>query len=58
MMEFFRKMTVSAVVTACIIFGFAAACRAYIGIRKIGFGEYVNAIEIDDGKIKFFDFKI
>lgn len=56
MREFLRKMTISAVVTSCIIFGFFAACKAYSGIRKIGFGEYRSAIEIKDGEFKFFDF--
>ncbi len=58
MKEFLRKMTVSAIVTSCVLFGFMAACKAYSGIRKIGFGEYVSAIEIKDGEIKFFDFKL
>ncbi len=58
MKDFFRKMILSAVVTGCILFGFLAACMAYSGIRKIGFGEYVNAIEIKDGEFRFFDFKI
>ena len=51
-------MVVSAVVTACILFGFMAACKAYSGIRKIGFGEYTNAIEIKEDGLKFFDYKI
>lgn len=58
MREFLRKMIISAVITGCILFGFMAVCKAYSGIRKIGFGEYVNAIEISKDKIKFFDFVI
>ena len=56
MNSFLRKMVVSAVITACILFGFMAACKAYSGIRKIGFGEYRSAIEIKDGEFKFFDY--
>ena len=58
MNNFLRKMIVSAVVTACILFGFMAVCKAYSEIRKIGFGEYTNAIEYKDGEIKFFDYNI
>ncbi len=58
MNNFLRKMVVSAVVTACILFGFMAACKAYSEIRKIGFGEYTNAIEKKEDGLKFFDYKI
>ena len=51
-------MIISAVITSCILFGFIAVCRAYSGIRKIGFGEYRSAIEIKDGEIKIFDYTI
>ena len=57
MKEFLRKMTISAVVTSCILWGFIGVCRAYSGIREVGFGEYRNAIEFEDGKLKIFDFK-
>ncbi len=56
MNSFLRKMVVSAVVTACILFGFMVACKAYCGIRKIGFGEYESAIKIKEGEIKIFDY--
>ncbi|MBQ4130958.1 MAG: hypothetical protein IJD71_01285 [Clostridia bacterium] len=56
MNSFLRKMVVSAVITACILFGFMAACKAYSGIRKIGFGEYRSAIEINSDGIKVFDY--
>lgn len=56
MKEFIRKMMLSAVVTSCILWGFLGICEAYSGIREVGFGEYRNAIEIEDGKIKIFDF--
>ncbi len=56
MKEFIRKMMLSAVVTSCILWGFLGICEAYSGIREVGFGEYRDAIEIEDGKIKIFDF--
>lgn len=58
MKDFIRKMTLSAVVTLCIIFGLFGMCKAYEGIRQIGFGEYRNAIEFEDGKVKIFDYEI
>ena len=57
MKEFIRKMYISAVITLCIIFGFASACKAYESIRQVGFGEYRRAIEIKDGKLSFFDYE-
>ena len=58
MTDFLRKMILSAVVTSCILFGFFGICKAYSGIRKIGFGEYRSAIEYKNGTFKFFDYKI
>ena len=57
-MDFLRKMILSMVISSCILFGFWAICEAYSAIRQTGFGEYRNAIEIEDGKLKFFDFEI
>jgi hypothetical protein len=57
-MDFLRKMMISFMITSCILFGFFAVCKAYEGIRKIGFGEYRSAIEIENGKFKFFDFEL
>ncbi len=56
MKEFFRKMMISAVVTSCILWGFLGFCEVYSSIREIGYGEYRKAIEIEDGKIKIFDY--
>ena len=57
-MNFLRKMILSFVISSCILFGFWAVCEAYQGIRQIGFGEYRHAIEIKDGKLRFFDFEL
>lgn len=58
MKDFVRKMMISAVVTSCILWGFIGVCEAYSSIREIGFGEYRKAIEIEDGRLKIFDFKL
>ena len=54
--NFLRTFFITLVVTFCICLGFIGICEAYEGVRKICFGEYRNAIEIEDGKFKFFDF--
>lgn len=58
MKNFIRKMSISFVVTSCILFGIGGICEAYKGIRKIGFGEYRKIIEKDKNEIKIFDYTI
>lgn len=55
---FFRSFFISSTVVFCLILGFFGITKAYEGIRLIGFGEYRNAIEIENGNIKFFDFTL
>lgn len=57
MKEFVRKMYISAVVSSCLLFGFCACCVAYRNIRQVGFGEYRNAIEIEENTFRFFDYE-
>ena len=56
MKDFIRKMTVSVIVSLCIIFGFWAMCKAYSAIRQTGFGEIRRAVEIKEKEIRFFDY--
>jgi len=58
MKQILRKTFVILVVINCFLWGFIGICKAYSGIRQIGFGEYRKAIEFEDGKIKIFDFSI
>lgn len=58
MKNFIRKAYISAVISSCILFGFFACCCAYENMRQTGFGDYRKAIEIEDGKLKFFDFEM
>lgn len=53
---FFRSFYISSVVVFCLLLGIFGITKAYEGIRLVGFGEYRNAIEIDNGNIKIFDF--
>ncbi len=40
---------------AILIYGI---CKSYLQIRRIGFGEYKNAVEYKDGVLSVFDFEI
>ena len=53
-----RSFYLSSVIIFCAIFGFYGIAKAYENIRLIGFGEYRNTIEIEEDKIKIFDFEI
>ena len=55
---FLKSAYLSSVIVFCFILGFSGICKAYENIRLIGFGEYRNAIEINDGKLKIFDFEV
>ena len=55
---FFRTVKLTSVVLICVLIGFFGITEAYENIRKIGFGEYRKAIEIENGTLKFFDFEI
>lgn len=54
---FLRSFYLSSVVVFCLIFAFYGISEAYKNIRRIGFGEYRNAIEIGDGKLEILDFE-
>lgn len=53
---FFRSFYISSVVVFCLLLGIFGMTKAYEGIRLVGFGEYRNAIEIENDNIKIFDF--
>lgn len=55
---FIRTVKISAVVVFCLIIGFYFSAKAYENIRRIGFGEYRKAVEIEEESIKIFDFQI
>ena len=55
---FFRSFIVSSVIVFNILFGFLGISKAYEQIRLIGFGEERKAIELKDGELLFFDFKL
>lgn len=55
---FIRTVKYTSLILFCLITGFLGMAKSYENIRKIGFGEYRKAVEIEDGNIKFFDFQI
>ena len=55
---FFKSFFISSTLVFCLCFGILGTMKAYEQIRLIGFGEYRNAIEIENGNIKFFDFTL
>ena len=54
---FLRTVYLTSVIIFCLVLGFYGICKAYEGIRLVGFGEYRNAIEIDGEEINILDFK-
>lgn len=52
---FLRTVYISSVIIFCLLLGIFGVCKAYEGIRLVGFGEYRNAIEQNDEGILFFD---
>ncbi|MBQ3053248.1 MAG: hypothetical protein IJD55_06085 [Clostridia bacterium] len=57
-MKTFRKIILSVVLLFCVLFGLLATAKAYESIRRVAFGEYRKAIEIQKDKIYIFDFEI
>ena len=42
----------------CLFMGAYGIARAYENTRRIGFGEYKKAVDVDDGGIRILDFEI
>ncbi len=55
---FFRSFYLSSVILFCLLLGFFGMAKAYENIRLIGFGEYRNAVEIEEETLKIFDLEI
>ena len=55
---FIRTVKYTSLILFCLIIGFYGMAKSYENIRKIGFGEYRKAVEIEDGKLNFFDYQI
>ena len=54
---FFKTVYITAVIIFCLVFGITGVMKAYENIREVCFGEYRNAVEIKDGRFRFFDFE-
>ena len=55
---FLRIVRITTLILLCLTIGIWGAAESYKGIRKIGFGEERQAIEIENGNLYFFDFEI
>lgn len=55
---FLRTVYLTSVIIICLFVGIFGICKAYEGIRLVGFGEYRRAVEMDGEKIVFFDYEI
>ena len=54
--KFIRSFYITFIILLCVVFGFYSICKAYENIRLVSFGEYRSAIELEEGKFKFFDY--
>ncbi len=55
---FFKSFYVTSIVITCVLIAVLGSFKAYENIRLIGFGEYRNAVEYENGKLSIFDFEI
>ncbi len=55
---FLRSFYLSFVILFCLCLGVLGMAKAYENIRLIGFGEYRNAVEFEEGTLKIFDLEI
>lgn len=55
---FIRSFYLSSVIIFCILIGFFGISKAYENIRLTAFGEYRDAIEINEDGIFIFDYKL
>lgn len=53
---FFRAFFMSGVILLCIFIIYMGLVLSYEGIRKNGFGEEKQGVEISEGKIRILDF--
>jgi hypothetical protein len=56
--RFFRAFYLTSVIIFCILIGFFGISEAYKNIRLVAFGEYRDAIEINEDGIFIFDYKL
>ncbi len=55
---FFKAFYLSAVILFCLGLGAAGIGKAYENTRRIGFGEYKKAVELDGTVLRILDFEI
>lgn len=55
---FWRSFFISFIITICLYIIIAGIGESYKQMRRIGFGEYKNAVELADGVLRILDFSI
>lgn len=55
---FWRSFVISFLIIFCIYIIIAGIGESYKQIRRIGFGEYKNAVEYSNGVLRILDFNI
>ena len=55
---FLRSFRITLIILVCTLTFVIGISMAYQNIRLIGFGEYRNAVEIENGRLKIFAFEI
>lgn len=55
---FWRSFFIAILIVMCIYIIIAGITESYKQMRKIGFGEYKNAVEYSNGVLRILDFEI
>ena len=55
---FIRTVKLTSVWLVCFIIIIFGICESYTQLRRIGFGEYKNAVEYNNGVFRILDFLI
>lgn len=53
-----RAFCMTLVIVFCLCFLLAGIMQSYENTRRIGFGEYKSALELQDGYLRILDFEI
>lgn len=53
---FWRSFVISVLIVICLYIIIAGIGKSYREMRRIGFGEYKNAVEYSDGTLRILDF--
>lgn len=55
---YFRTFYISFIIIMCLVFGWLGISLAYENTVQIAFGEYKNAVEINENGFRILDFSV